>query len=70
LTGEDPVQVRDRSLEKAAAFFNASQLVEGMERLAEARIPAASSLEELETVITDLRVLEGDALERLSQFMG
>ena len=70
LTGEDPVKVRDRSLEKAAAFFNASQLVEGMERLAEARIPAASSLEGLETVITDLRVLEGDALERLSQFMG
>ena len=70
LTGEDPVQVRDRSLEKATAFFNASQLVEGMERLAEARIPAASSLAELETVITDLRVLEGDALERLSQFTG
>lgn len=70
LTGEDPAQVRDRSLEKAAAFFNASQLVEGMERLAEVRIPNAASVDELEAVSTDLRVLEGDALAKMEQLGG
>ena len=70
LTGENPVQLRDRSLEKAALFFYASQLVEGMERLAEVRIPNAASVNELETVITDLRVLEGDARAKMEQLGG
>lgn len=61
LTGEDPTQVRDRSLEKAALFFNASQLVEGMERLAEERIPAAADVAELDTTVNQLRDLETQA---------
>jgi len=70
LTGENPVELRDRSLEKAALFFYASQIVEGMERLAEVRIPNAASVNELETVITDLRVLEGDARAKMEQLGG
>lgn len=70
LTGEDPVALRDRSLEKAALFFNASQLVEGMERLAEGRIPTAATVAELEAIIAQLQNLEAEALEKLSQFVG
>jgi hypothetical protein len=65
LTGEDPVTVRDRSLEKAAWFFHANQLVEGMERLAEDRIPAATDTAELEIIITQLRELETQARSNL-----
>lgn len=65
LTGEDPVAVRDRSLEKAARFFYANQLVEGMERLAEDRIPAATDPAELEIIITQLRELETQARSNL-----
>ena len=61
MTGEDPTQVRDRSLEKAALFFSANQLVEGMERLAEERIPAAADVAELDTTINQLRDLETQA---------
>jgi hypothetical protein len=61
ITGEDPVVLRDRSLEKAGLFFQAQQLVEGMERLAEDRIPTATNLAELDTITTQLRALETQA---------
>jgi hypothetical protein len=70
LTGEDPVTVRDRSLEKATLFFYANQLVEGMERLAEDRIPAAADTAELEIIITQLRELETQARSNLETLNG
>lgn len=68
ITGEDPVMVRDRSLEKAGLFFKANQLVEGMERLAEDSIPTATTIGELETITTQLRALEAQTLTTLAQF--
>ncbi len=67
ITGEDPVSVRDRSLEKAGLFFQANQLVEGMERLAEDRIPVATTIAELDTITTQLRALETQTLTKLAQ---
>jgi hypothetical protein len=67
ITGEDPVSVRDRSLEKAGLFFQANQLVEGMERLAEDRIPAAATIAELDTITAQLRALETQTLTKLAQ---
>ncbi|WIY23668.1 hypothetical protein [Parasedimentitalea psychrophila] len=61
ITGEAPVAVRDSSLEKAGLFFNAHQIVEGMERLAEDRIPTATTLAEQDTVTTQLRAWQTQA---------
>lgn len=66
LTGEDATAIRDRSVEKASAFFLALQLVEGMERVAESQIEAAETIEALGQVITQLRALEAQALTKLA----
>ena len=68
ITGEDPVALRNRALEKAGLFFQANQLVEGMERLAEDRIPTATTIVELDTITTQLRTLETQSLGALAQF--
>ena len=70
ITGEDPISVRDRSLEKAGLFFQANQLVEGMERLAEDRIPATTTIAELDTITAQLRALETQTLTKLAQITG
>ena len=70
ITGEDPVSVRDRSLEKAGLFFQANQIVEGMERLAEDRIPAATTIAELDAITAQLRALETQTLTKLAQITG
>lgn len=66
LTGEDATAIRDRSVEKAGAFFLALQLVEGMERVAESQIEAAETPVALELTITQLRALEAQALTKLA----
>lgn len=66
LTGENPADVRDRSVEKAGGFFMALQLVEGMERVAENQISAAQTPEALAQTVTQLRALEAQALTKLS----
>lgn len=66
LTGENPEAIRDRSVEKAGAFFLALQLVEGMERVAETLIGGANTAEALEGAITQLRALEAQALTKLA----
>lgn len=66
LTGENPADVRDRSVEKAGGFFTALQLVEGMERVAENQISAAETPEALAQTVTQLRALEAQALTKLS----
>ncbi|MEP1637272.1 hypothetical protein [Ascidiaceihabitans sp.] len=67
MTGEDPVALRDRAIEKSGAYFLALQLVEGMERIAEIQINAADTPEALAQAIAQLRVLEEQALEKLNQ---
>lgn len=69
LTGEDAATVRDRALAKAAAYFRAMQVVEGMERLAEDGFPGASTEQELELLVADLRQQEATARDQVAGFL-
>ncbi|MBT2131230.1 hypothetical protein [Aliiroseovarius lamellibrachiae] len=64
--GETPEELRAACIGKWVAFFRATQIVEGMERLAERRIPAAQSPEELQTVIAELQAKETVATAKLA----
>lgn len=68
-TGETAEALRDASLAIEAAKFRAYQVVEGMERLALKRIPAATTQAELEAVVTELRDLEATASAKLDQLV-
>ncbi|UWQ00858.1 hypothetical protein K3X44_10060 [Aliiroseovarius crassostreae] len=70
ITGEDARDLRDRALSKSVLFFQATQVVEGMERLAEARIPAVTNPEELEATIDELRAQEEAAAAQLVTLKG
>ncbi|MEX0319445.1 MAG: hypothetical protein AB3N21_15910 [Ruegeria sp.] len=69
VTGETAVAIRDRAIAKNRMFFQATQLVEGMERLAEDRIPAAADAAELSDIITQLRDLQAGAMSTLETLM-
>lgn len=64
--GETPEELRAACIGKWVAFFRATQIVEGMERLAERRIPAAQTPEELQTVIAELQAKETAAAAKLA----
>ncbi|WP_171178660.1 hypothetical protein [Ruegeria sp. HKCCD8929] len=66
VTGETAVAIRDRAIEKNRMFFQATQLVEGMERLAEDRIPAAADAAGLQAAIAELQTLEAAAMDQLA----
>lgn len=70
LTGEDPAQLRDRSIQKVSGFFLALQLVEGMERVAETQITSAATAEALDATVAHLRQLETQALAQLASLGG
>lgn len=70
ITGEDGAYLRDRTLANSRLFFLVTQHVEGMERLAEREIPAATTESELETTINQLKALEAKALEDLAKIVG
>ncbi len=65
-TGETPEELRAACIGKWVAFFRATQIVEGMERLAERRIPAATTPEELQTVIAELQAKQATATAKLT----
>lgn len=64
-TGETAEELRDATIANEAAKFRAYQVVEGMERLALTRIPAAANEAELADIVTQLRDLEVQAALKL-----
>lgn len=63
--GTTAIALRDRTLAKNATFFRATQLVEGMEGLAETDIPAAADDEALDAAIAQLQTLQAQAMQQL-----
>ncbi|WP_052265144.1 hypothetical protein [Ruegeria sp. ANG-R] len=61
--------LRDSTIAKNSRFFRATQLVEGMEGLAETVIPAAVDVEQLEAAILQLQGLQEQAMEQLEGIM-
>lgn len=70
VTGETAIFLRDRTIAKNAVFFKATQLVEGMERLAETVIPDAVDQAALDVAIAQLRDLEQQAMAQLATITG
>lgn len=64
------IALRDRTIEKNARFFRATQLVEGMEGLAETIIPAAETEEQYTAAVAQLRALQAQAMEQLAGILG
>jgi hypothetical protein len=54
VTGETSADLQDRTIARATALFQANQLIEGMERWAEAEIGAAATDEALDSVFVVL----------------
>ena len=65
-SGDVALDLRNRTLANASALFIASQIVEGMERLAEQMIPTATTHEELEQIIADLEARQVLAQQKLN----
>lgn len=63
---ETPEELRAACIGKWLSFFRATQVVEGMERLAENRIPAAQTPAELQAVIVELQAKEVAATAKLT----
>jgi len=63
--GTTAIALRDRTLAKNETFFRATQLVEGMEGLAETTIPAADDDDELDAAIAQLQTLQAQAMVQL-----
>ncbi|WP_052265423.1 hypothetical protein [Ruegeria sp. ANG-R] len=68
--GTTAIALRDRTIEKNAKFFRATQLVEGMEGLAETIIPAAENDEQYSAAVAQLQSLQVQAMEQLKAITG
>jgi len=64
--GTTAIALRDRTIEKNAKFFRATQLVEGMEGLAETIIPAAETEDQYTAAVARLQALQAQAMEQLN----
>lgn len=66
VTGQDVAVLQTRTFDRAAALFLANQLIEGMERVAEAEIAATTSETGLDITIESLRARQVTAEARLA----
>lgn len=67
--GEDAADLQNRAIQKAAAFLQATALVEGMERFAGHHLTAAQTQAELDSAVAQLRAQEAVAAAQLKQLL-